>query len=54
MITRAVGSREYVQVDTHFFETQPGDVYLLCSDGLHGYLDEKEIPIVLEDPPQMR
>jgi protein phosphatase len=40
VITRAVGNREYVEVDTHIVPTQPGDRYLLCSDGLHGYFDD--------------
>ena len=44
VITRAVGNREYVQVDTTMVEYTPGDVYLLCSDGLHGYLKTEEIP----------
>jgi protein phosphatase len=44
VITRAVGSRDYVQVDTSVWETLPGDAYLLCSDGLHGYLRLEEIP----------
>lgn len=48
VITRAVGSREYVQVDTRFLEIQPGDTFLLCSDGLHGYLEEHEIPDIIE------
>lgn len=43
VITRAVGPREYVQVDTFVVPVQPGDRYLLCSDGLHGYLDPSEI-----------
>lgn len=43
VITRAVGSREYVQVDTHFFSTQPGDNFVICSDGLHTYVGEDEI-----------
>src|SRR5512143_2496321 len=38
VITRAVGNREYVQVDTGFLEIEKGDSFLLCSDGLHGYL----------------
>jgi len=47
VITRAVGPREYVQVDTYVVPVQPGDRYLLCSDGLHGYLDTHEIaPVV--------
>lgn len=52
VITRAVGSREYVQVDTGFFEVQPADSYLLCSDGLHGYLQEGEIPDVIDMGPK--
>jgi protein phosphatase len=52
VITRAVGSRDYVQVDTHFFQAQPGDAFLLCSDGLHGYLDDDEIPPIVSDGPQ--
>jgi protein phosphatase len=44
VITRAVGNRDYVQVDTGMIETKQGDRYLLCSDGLHGYLQAEEIP----------
>lgn len=43
VITRAVGSREYVQVDTSVFDVRRGDRYLICSDGLHGYLVDDEI-----------
>lgn len=48
VITRAVGSREYVQVDVQTVEPRPGDCYLLCSDGLHGYLDLAEIPPICD------
>lgn len=44
VITRAVGNRDYVQVDTNVLDLELGDQYLLCSDGLHGYLREHEIP----------
>jgi len=30
-------------VDTHIVDTQPGDRWLLCSDGLSGYVSEREI-----------
>jgi protein phosphatase len=47
VITRAVGSREYVQVDTRSFPVRSGDRFLLCSDGLHGYLDEREVATLM-------
>jgi protein phosphatase len=43
VITRAVGPRDYVQVDTFVVPAQASDRYLLCSDGLHGYLETQEI-----------
>ncbi len=42
VITRAVGSHEYVEVDTRVVETVPGDRFLLCTDGLHGYLESED------------
>jgi protein phosphatase len=53
VITRAVGSREYVQVDTRVIEVRPGDAFLACSDGLHGYLREEEIPPILDLGPSL-
>ncbi|MBT8493714.1 MAG: cyclic nucleotide-binding domain-containing protein [Deltaproteobacteria bacterium] len=43
-VTRAVGVYQSVEVDTFDFDILPGDRFLLCSDGLYVYLDEKEIP----------
>ena len=43
VITRAVGNRDYVQVDTGLSKLKTADKYLLCSDGLHGYLRESDI-----------
>jgi len=43
VITRAVGNREYVQVDTGLIPLHTGDKFLLCSDGLHGYLHQADI-----------
>ncbi|MGM0595526.1 MAG: PP2C family protein-serine/threonine phosphatase [Myxococcota bacterium] len=42
VITRAVGQQDFVEVDTASFEIQTGDRYLLCSDGLHGYIRNNE------------
>jgi protein phosphatase len=47
VITRAVGNKDFVQVDTQIFQVRAGDQFLLCSDGLHGYLDDEEIPYIL-------
>lgn len=47
VITRAVGSREYVQVDTGCVPVEAGDAFLLCSDGVHGYLEPEEIADVM-------
>lgn len=47
VITRSVGGRDYVEVDTGVVEIRAGDRFVLCSDGLHGYLDEAEIPDVV-------
>ena len=38
-VTRAVGVYPSVEVDTLDFDLMPGDRYMLCSDGLSGYLD---------------
>lgn len=35
------------EVDTEVLETHPGDVWLLCSDGLCGYVDDPEIEKIL-------
>jgi hypothetical protein len=42
-VTRAVGVYETVQGDTIDFEILPGDQFLICSDGLHAYLDDQKI-----------
>lgn len=42
VITRAVGHKDYVQVDTADVDIAPGDRFLLCSDGLHGYFSGDE------------
>jgi protein phosphatase len=47
VITRAVGNREYVQVDTRCVPLVSGVRFLLCSDGLHGYLREEDIPDIV-------
>ncbi len=43
VITRAVGYRETVEPDTFAFTIQVGDILLLCSDGLHGLVENEEL-----------
>jgi protein phosphatase len=50
VITRAVGHKDYVQVDTADIDTTSGDRFLLCSDGLHGYFNaDKEVAELCSD-----
>ena len=43
VITRALGGALQVNPDASEVETKPGDVFLLCSDGLTGMVPEDEI-----------
>lgn len=47
VITRALGHKSDVEVDVHTFELEPNDVYLLCSDGLSGMIDEGQLERLL-------
>ena len=47
IVTRSLGADEVVEVDTRLLEPAPGDLLLLCSDGLSGVLEEEEIGCVL-------
>src|SRR5216684_3737765 len=47
VITRAVGIQRSVAVDSLVTDVLPGDLFLLCSDGLHGYLEDEELPRLL-------
>src|SRR5258708_39868800 len=48
VITRALGTDPDVDVDSFTLETQSGDVFLLCSDGLTTMVDDDSILGVLE------
>lgn len=43
VIVRALGMKETVQVDVVQEEPQHGDIYLLCSDGLNGMIEDDVI-----------
>ena len=48
LVTRAVGVEDTVLLETHLHEVQPGDVYLMCSDGLSDMLDDASIARLLQ------
>jgi protein phosphatase len=48
VLTMAVGSAEELRVSTSVVQMQPGDVVLLCSDGLHGIISEKTLGEALD------
>jgi serine/threonine protein phosphatase PrpC len=43
VITRALGTDPDVDVDTFSIETRPGDLFLICSDGLTSMVDDETI-----------
>src|SRR3954468_16998911 len=47
VITRALGPENSVEVDTFRIPARPGDVYLLCSDGLSGMVGDDDLASIL-------
>ena len=48
VITRVLGTDPEVDVDTFSVETRPGDVFMLCSDGLTSMVDDGAILDIVE------
>jgi protein phosphatase len=47
VITKAVGARDTIDLDVVEHQLEPGDLILLCSDGLHGMINDQEISRIL-------
>ena len=47
LVTRAVGVEDVVLLEVHSHGVLPGDLYLMCSDGLSDMLSDEEISQVL-------
>jgi len=47
IITRALGPEAEVEVDTFSFSARPGDVFVLCSDGLTTMIKDDEIAAII-------
>jgi serine/threonine protein phosphatase PrpC len=47
VITRALGMQDQVVVDLQHDDPHPGDIYILCSDGLSGMIEDDEIQNII-------
>ena len=43
LVTRAVGIDPEVETEVHTYSVEPGDIYLLCSDGLSDMVQDEDI-----------
>ena len=53
VITRALGMQEQVAVDIQADDAAVGDCYILCSDGLSGMVEDREILEVVSTTPDL-
>ena len=49
VITRAVGATDQLYIDVDIDKAEPGDTFLLCSDGLYKHLSEDEIAACMKN-----
>ncbi len=49
VITRAVGTEDGIEIDLICEERRPGDVWLVCSDGLHGMVADEKMADILKN-----
>lgn len=47
LVTRGLGLQADVDISTDGWAAEPGDIYLLCSDGLNDMVDNADIELVL-------
>ncbi len=52
VITKAVGARDSIELDVTEQRLEPGDVVMLCSDGLHGMLNDQQLAGLLLPVPE--
>jgi protein phosphatase len=52
VITKAVGARDTIDLDLVEHDLLPGDLLMLCSDGLHGMVSDGEIAKLLVPAPE--
>ncbi len=49
VLARAVGVQESLEIDAIRDAIEPRDIFILCSDGLHGVLADDEIAVILRE-----
>src|SRR5262249_10196902 len=54
VIVRALGMKDTVKVDTRFESPRVGDVYILCSDGLSGPVEDPEMLEIITKFPDIK
>jgi protein phosphatase len=47
LVTRALGKADSVEIDLRDEDVLPGDIYLLCSDGLNDMVEDADIELAL-------
>ena len=52
MLTKALGCTAYVEPDIRARNLEPGDILVMCSDGLTNMVEEKEIYQVVKEEPE--
>ncbi|MFM6992444.1 MAG: Stp1/IreP family PP2C-type Ser/Thr phosphatase [Rhodoferax sp.] len=53
LVTRALGVDDAVALDLNEFDVEPGDLYMMCSDGLSDMVDDNEIASILDSEQTM-
>jgi len=48
LVTKALGIDPSVEPEIHEYQTRPGDLYLVCSDGLCDMVEDNEISMALQ------
>jgi serine/threonine protein phosphatase PrpC len=48
LVTKALGIDPMVEPEIHEYPTKPGDIYLLCSDGLCDMVEDEDIGMTLQ------
>ena len=49
IITKAIGAKEDIELKVQECLLEEGDLYLMCSDGLHGMMSEGDIERIVKD-----